>query len=337
MDGVKLRYRSLGRTGIAISELSLGVSNVAPSGQNVVTRGVRTAVDAGINYFDTAPLYSDGLDEEALGIALQGIRHNVFLATKVGYTPRAMDHRSVDGLMQQLDASLRRLRADHVDTVQIHEADFRKWWTGKELTEEEGKNPRGQVIRDDESYDFSGAPVIEFLSKAQKAGKARFVGITAKDARQAARLVTVLDFDTVMIAHQLNPILRNASAYLLPVAAKRNVGVLVAAPLMQGLLARPKHKWREAPPDWMDPTFFKAYFALIDLSDRVGIGVQELAFRWLAAQDWVGSVVFGFRSSEDIASNAESVHRGPLSVDIMSELDAIGIVHPLVFQGRTTL
>jgi aryl-alcohol dehydrogenase-like predicted oxidoreductase len=298
---------------------------------------VRAAIDAGVNYFDTAPYYSAGLDEQTLGQALAGLRDRIILATKVGYTANPHDHRSVAGLMQQLDGSLHRLNVSHVDLIQIHEADFRKWWVDEDITVEEGSSPRGTLIRDDETYDFADAPVIQFLTKAVETGKARFVGITAKDARRAARVARALDVHTVMVAHQLNPVLRNASAFLLGQAAASDIGVLVAAPLMQGLLARPKLKWRSAPPEWMDATFFKAYFGFIDLAEKAGIGVQELTFRWLLREARLHSILFGFRSVDDIEANVTAVMRGPLPDSLQAEIDALGIVHPLIFQGRTTL
>jgi aryl-alcohol dehydrogenase-like predicted oxidoreductase len=290
-----------------------------------------------VNYFDTAPYYSAGLDEQMLGEALTGLRDRVTLATKVGYTENPNDHRSVAGLMRQLDGSLRRLNASHVDLIQIHEADFRRWWVDEDITAEEGANPQGELIRDDEIYDFADAPVIQFLTKAVEAGKTRFVGITAKDARRAARVAQAFNVHTIMVAHQLNPVLRNASAFLLDQAAASDIGVLVAAPLMQGLLARPKLKWRHAPPEWMDATFFKAYFGFIDLAEKTGIGVQELTFRWLLRETRLHSLLFGFRSVGDIEANVVAVMRGPLPESLQAEIDALGIVHPLIFQGRTTL
>jgi L-galactose dehydrogenase len=332
-----MERRRLGRANILVSELGLGCAFVSTQGQSVVSDGVHAAIEFGINYFDTAPYYSAGADEQMLGQALAGVRNEVFLATKVGYTARPNDHRSVEGLMQQLDQSLDRLNVSHVDVIQIHEADFRKWWVAEDITTEEGSNPQGTLIRDDETYNFADAPVVQFLAKAIETGKTRFTGITAKDARRAARVAQALDVHTVMIAHQLNPIMRNASAFLLPEAVSRDFGILVAAPLMQGLLARPKYRWRTAPPDWMDATFFNAYFGFIDLSERVGISVQELTFRWLLGEKRLHSIVFGFRSVEDIKANVKAITRGPLPESLRAEIDALGIVHPLVFQGRKAL
>ena len=81
-----LPRRRLGRTGLSVGTLGLGVSFVAAQGQEVVTRGVQHAHDLGIDYFDTAPYYSEGEDEAMLGRALVGMRQGITLASKVGYT-----------------------------------------------------------------------------------------------------------------------------------------------------------------------------------------------------------------------------------------------------------
>lgn len=332
-----MNRRRLGRTGLLVSELALGVSFVAAQGQEVVTRSVHAALDLGIDYFDTAPYYSAGLDEAMLGHALGGRRDGVVLATKVGYTENPDDHRSVDGLMRQLDQSLQRLRTDHVDIVQIHEADFRKWWAAERVSPEDGMSQTGMLIRDDETYDFAGAPVVEFLARARAAGKARYVGITAKDARLAARLLDVVDVDTVMVAHQFNPVLRNAAAYLFGPAAQRGLGVVIGAPLMKGWLAAPKHRWRTAPPPWMDATFERAYFDYVDLAAASGIDLGELTMRWMLGETRQHSLVFGFRDAGEIAANARAAAQPPMPGALRAAIDALGIVHPLIFQGRTAL
>jgi aryl-alcohol dehydrogenase-like predicted oxidoreductase len=332
-----MNRRTLGRTGLRVSELGLGVCFVAAKGQRVVTEGVRAGIDAGIDYFDTAPYYTAGMDEEMLGNALDGVRHRVTLATKVGYTEEPDDHRSVEGLMRQLDGSLARLRTDWVDVVQIHEADFRKWWVDQRVARDEGMSPTAPLIRDDESYDFASAPVVEFLQRARQAGKARFVGITAKDARLAARVVDALDVDTVMVAHQFNPVMRNAAEFLFPGTDARDIGVLVGAPLMKGWLAAPREKWRDVPPPWMDEPFRRAYFGCVAVAARSGIDLAQLTIRWMLGEMRQHSLVFGFRSTEEIAANVRAAVAGSLPASLRAEIDALGIVHPLIFQGRTTL
>jgi len=80
---------------------------------------------------------------------------------------------------------------------------------------------KAALVRDDETYDFVDAPVAEFLALAVSAGKVRYIGVTGKDARRLARIVEILGIDVVMVAHQFNPVLRNAASYLFPATTER--------------------------------------------------------------------------------------------------------------------
>ncbi|MFM9989889.1 MAG: aldo/keto reductase [Burkholderiaceae bacterium] len=332
-----MKLRRLGRTDLYVSELGMGICFVADQGQDVVSHGIHLAIDRGINYFDSAPYYSQGHDEKILGDSIKGIRSEVVISTKVGYMDVGQDHRSATGLMNQLNQSLERLSTNYVDILQIHEADFRKWWANEVVSSEEGSNPRARLIQDDENYDFARSPVVDFLYNAKKTGKTRYIGITGKDARQLERVVKALDFDAVMVAYQLNPVMRAAAQFLLPTTQRREMGVLIAAPMMKGLLVAPKIKWREQPPAWMNSTFYEAYFAYVDLAERLGITLPELTLRWLLGEKRQHSIVFGFGAAQEIESNVFSVEKGPLSPVLQTEINALGIVHPLVFQGRNTI
>jgi L-galactose dehydrogenase len=332
-----LTQRPLGHTGLSVSVMGMGTCFMGVLGEEGVAACVRHGIDRGVNYFDTAADYGKGGDERLLGQALQGVRDRIILATKVGYTPDPREHRSAAGLMRQFDGSLARLRTDHVDIIQVNEADFLKWWTDRPLTPEEGLNHLGALIRDDEEYDFAGAPVVEFLYQAKATGKARFVGLTAKDARRTARILAGVNVDTVMTAHQFNPILRNAQTHLFPLTEKRGIGVVGGAVLMKGWLASEQTAWRGTRPAWMDDAFFNAYFAFVRISRESGIPMAELTVRWVLEETRQASLVFGFSGQSVIDENLDAAAKGPLPADVKARVDAIGLVHPLLYQGRTTL
>lgn len=332
-----MNKHTLGRTGLSVSEVGIGFAFTSRQGSDLVERGVRSALASGVNYFDCAPYYSAGTDEENLGHALKGLRDDVVLSTKVGYTEHPDDHRSAAGLMRQLDGSLARLQTDWVDLIQIHEADFRKWWVNEPISAEEGMSGTARLIADDETYDFAAAPVVEFLRNARAAGKARHVGVTGKDARQLARVAQAIDVDTAMVAHQFNPVMRNAAEFLFPVTSKRGMGVVVAAPFMRGILAASREKWRSEPPAWMDEKFKHAYLGCVALAEQAGITLSELTIRWILAEPRKHAILFGFRAPEEIRANVEAVGKGPLPPDLEAEVDKLGLLHPLLFQGRTCI
>ncbi|MCX5662790.1 MAG: aldo/keto reductase [Planctomycetota bacterium] len=332
-----MRTRLLGKTGLRVGEMGFGTCFMADAGQEGVNRAVARAVDLGVNYFDTAADYGKGRDESMLGEALRGRRERVVLATKVGYTPDPRGHRSATALMEQFEGSLQRLGVDHVDIIQVHEGDYRKWWIDTDEGPKGGLDHTGETMRDGEAYDFAGAPVVEFLESARRSGKARFVGLTAKNARLQAELVRELRLDAVMTAHQFNPIYRNAAQFLFPVTQEQGTGVVLGAALMKGWLARPETTWRAQPPAWSDAVFMRAYEAYLAIHARSGMSMAELSIRWLLGENRQHSIVVGCSNVGEVELNAASIAAGPLPEALHAEIAAIGIVHPLIYQGRSAV
>ena len=335
-----MKTRILGKTGLSVSELGLGSAFMAGQGQVGADRCVDYAVDHGINYFDTAANYGDGRDETMLGAALKGKRDKVILATKVGFINRERyrlrAHRSAGQLMEQFEGSLKRLQTDYVDIIQIHEADYLKWWTD-DIPDDENSVDWNALIDDDTNYDFANAPAIEFLANAKRSGKARFIGLTAKNARVLERILKTIEVDSVMAAHQFNPIFRNAVTFLFPTTQDLGVGVVIGAPLMKGWLAAPQDGWRERPPDWMDATFEASYFRFLDIHTDAGIPMAELCIRWMLSEQRQQSVVVGFSNLREVEFNISAALRGALPDDLNAAIGKIGIVHPLIYQARTQI
>ena len=335
-----MKTRILGKTGLNVSELGLGSAFMAGQGQEGVNRCVDYAIDHGVNYFDTSANYGDGRDETMLGAALKEKRDKVILATKVGfinherYSLKA--HRNADQLMEQFESSLKRLQTDYVDIIQIHEADYLKWWAD-DIPDDRNSADWSALIADDKDYDFPNAPAVKFLVDAKRSGKARFIGLTAKNARLLGQILKMVEVDSVMVAHQFNPVFRNAAEFLFPIAQDLDVGVVIGAPLMKGWLAVPQDAWRESPPDWMDETFKASYFRVLDIHADAGIPMAELCIRWMLSEIRQQSIVVGFSNLQEVELNMSAVLRGALSADLNAAIQEIGIVHPLIYQARTKI
>ena len=160
-DGRVQRYVPLGRTGMRISDISFG------SSRNTDPAVVRHAFDQGINYFDTAESYQGGQAEEAIGQALEGVRDQVYLASKVGCEP---DTTKAE-LMQSLEGSLRRLRTDHIDVYFNHAVN--------------------EVAR------LQNEQWYEFIATAKAQGKIRFSGMSGHSGRLGECLDYVIDHESV--------------------------------------------------------------------------------------------------------------------------------------------
>ncbi len=212
-------YRTLGRTGVRVSIVGLGGHHVGRSSvsQDESTRILRTGLDSGVNFLDNCWDYNDGLSEIRMGIALKdGYREKAFLMTK-------LDGRTAKAAQQQLEESLKRLLTDHIDLIQIHE-----------------------VIRmDDPERVFAQGGSLEYLEKAKKEGKVRFIGFTGhKSPEMHLHMIETATkhnytFDTVQMP--LNAMDAHFDSFgnkVIPVAKKLNMGILGMKPMGDGIILK---------------------------------------------------------------------------------------------------
>jgi aryl-alcohol dehydrogenase-like predicted oxidoreductase len=210
----------LGNTGVSVSMVGLGgyhIGSVKDDAEAV--RMVRTALDRGLNFLDNCWDYHDGRSETLYGQALaDGYRSKAFLMTK-------LDGRTKKAASDQLEQSLKRLRTDMIDLVQIHE-----------------------VIRDtDPARCFGEGGCVEALTEAKRAGKLRFIGFTGhKDPSIHLAMLKAADdhqfrFDTVqMPLNVLDANYRSFAKLVLPVLVSKNIGVLGMKPLAAGKILESK-------------------------------------------------------------------------------------------------
>src|SRR5689334_20334347 len=171
-----MRYRTLGRTGLRVSELGLGglfVSRAGGGDQAQATATVRRALDLGVNWVDTAPSYHDS--EEVLGIALEGVTQPYYLSTKLGGRPQPFDPKDKAALRGSVEESLRLLRRDRIDFLLIHEPDRPgqyDWWESEAAGRES----------------FEG-PVRELLEELKAEGKIRWTGLGGTTAYELPQVM----------------------------------------------------------------------------------------------------------------------------------------------------
>lgn len=202
--------RVLGKTGVEVSVLILGgfpTMKDPPTARFHPAELANAAIDAGINYFDTAPAYGNGQSERNFGEVLAIRRKEVFLATKTG-------NRSYDGAMRDVEASLSRLRTDHLDLIQIHAVkaneDFTAW----------DKNDG----------------VLKALCKLRTERVTRFIGVTGHEAAESMRrAIESFDFDTVLTTFNPTAKRRPFQDIVLPLAESKKMGILAIKVMGGGL------------------------------------------------------------------------------------------------------
>lgn len=218
-DHGPIQRRLLGRTGVEVSMLGLGGAHIGKPEEGEAIRIMHRAIEAGLTFFDNSWDYNDGESERRMGKALEdGRRDKVFLMTKI-------DGRTKEAANGQLDQSLKRLKTDHVDLLQIHE-----------------------VIRHEDPKDvFAKGGAIEALIDAKKAGKVRFIGFTGhKSPSIHLAMLAEADrhgfrFDTVqMPLNPMDPHYESFEEHVLPELMKKGIGVLGMKSMGSGILLQSK-------------------------------------------------------------------------------------------------
>jgi 1-deoxyxylulose-5-phosphate synthase len=305
-----MEYRNLGRAGVKVSALGIGCNQFGGKVDQDETKAiVHRALDLGINFFDTADVYSGGVSEEFLGAALEGQRDRVVIATKgrskMGDGPNDQGM-SRYHILNAVEASLRRLKTDHIDLYQIHSWD--------ETT------PIEEMMR--------------ALDDLVRSGKVRYIGASNFAAWQLGRSNDVAEMmgweQFVTVQPHYHMLEREIEHELVPYCAWANIGILPYFPLAGGFLTG-KYKRGEPIPAGSRGEFsqyVKKYltnenFDKLDklraFAESHGRTVHALAFAWLLNNKQIASVISGVTTPDQVIDNVAALG-WTLSAEEMTEL-----------------
>ena len=296
-----MRYRRFGRTGWQVSEIGLGGAwfyGRPEEGVKSSSHGIRLverALELGINYFDTAPLYGKGRSEEVLGMALKGVKEPYFLATKVGYYPEPFDY-SRDAVWRGFEASLKRLQRDRVDLLQIHESE-KAGWDGI----------------------FGAGKTLEALLEIQNQGMTRYIGLTGSDLGLMRDITLDSDaFVSVLTYCKYDLLVQDAKAELVPGAADKDVAVIAASPLHGGLLGSSRDNWIERGkyPDLRDK--LQHVEALLGPED-----IPRAALRYLLSDSRISILLSGVATIEELDVSASVSDGEYFSQGLIDQIEAV--------------
>ncbi|MBV9490581.1 MAG: aldo/keto reductase [Verrucomicrobia bacterium] len=332
-----MEYRQLGRSGLRVSVLSLGTmtfggrsnfSKVGSTNVDSARRQVDLCLEAGVNLFDTADVYSEGVSEEILGQALEGRRDDVLIATKarmvVGNGPN-------DGgvsryhLIRSCEKSLRRLRTDRIDLYQLHE------WDGatplEEALEALDSLVRSGKVRYIGASNYSGWHLMKALAVSERHGYARFVSQQIYYSLQA----------------------RDPEYELVPISIDQGLGILVWSPLAGGLLSgkyrRGQHGpegsrhlagWGE-PPVHNEDQLYNVIDALVEIGEAHQVSAAQIALAYLLGRPGVTSLIIGARTETQLADNLATANV-TLSSEERQRLDTLSapvLIYPYWHQAKT--
>lgn len=323
-----MEYRQLGSSGLRVPALSFGTGTFGGAGPLFGAWGTSDAVEArrlidicleaGVNLFDTADVYSDGASEQVLGEAIKGRRNEVLISTKTGLP-------TGDGpgdwgvgrgrLIGAVESALRRLGTDHIDLLQLH------------------------------AFDAS-TPVEELLATLEMlvaSGKVRYTGVSNYPGWALMKAQAVADRDgrPRFIAHQVYYSLvgRDYEADLMPLGLDQGVGALVWSPLgwgrLTGKIRRDTplpdgsrlHETAAFAPPVENQHLYRVVDALDAIAEETGKAVPQVAIRWLLQRPTVSSVIMGARNEDQLRQNLGAMGWS-LTADQVARLGAASAVTP---------
>ncbi|SFI51527.1 Predicted oxidoreductase [Phyllobacterium sp. CL33Tsu] len=332
-----MEYRQLGRSGLIVSCLSLGTMTMGGKGNFAKTgdtdlegakRQIGMALDAGINLFDTADIYSAGASEEIVGQALKGKRDSVLIATKARF--RMGSEINDAGLsryhiIRAAEASLKRLGTDHIDLYQLHQ------WDGLTPIDE----------------------TLEALDTLIRSGKVRYAGVSNFSAWHLMKAIGTAALKNYIapISQQIHYSLeaREAEYELIPATLDQQLGVLVWSPLAGGLLSGKYRRDKDAPEgtrqlaNWGEPPIrdqerlYDIVDVLVEIAESRDVSAAQIALAWLLGRSGITSVIVGARTDEQLADNLRAAEIS-LTSEERERLDKVSLlplIYPYWHQART--
>jgi aryl-alcohol dehydrogenase-like predicted oxidoreductase len=327
-----MRYNQLGRTGLFVSELCLGAMTFGGKGfwQAIGTLGAKevetlvgTSLDHGVNFIDTADVYSEGESERLLGAALHTLgrpRDQLVVATKVrGRTGPGVNQVGLSRghIMDGIDASLKRLGLDHVDLYQIH-----------------GFDPATPIEE-----------TVRVLDDVVRSGKARYVGFSNLHAWYAMKAIGFANanglarFQSAQVYYSL--VGRDIEREIVPLAQAEGLAILPWSPLAGGLLSGKFDPRSPKGPEGARRTSFdfppvdrdrlpRVLDALRTVSDAVGTSVARVALAWHLTRPFVTSVIIGAKTREQLTDNlaAADVKLSPEHRKLLDDASALPPEYP---------
>jgi 1-deoxyxylulose-5-phosphate synthase len=297
-----MEYTRLGSSGLEVSRITVGCMSWGDGGttrpwtrdEAFAEETISAALEAGVNFFDTANVYSAGTSEEYTGRSLwkHADREDVVLATKVNGRMRPGPNGaglSRKAILQEIDASLSRLGTDYVDLYQIHRWD--------------------PVVPIEET--------MEALHDVVRAGKARYIGASSMYAWQFAKAQHVAEAHGwtrfVSMQNHYNLIYREEEREMIPLCRDQGVGVIPWSPLARGRLTRPwdTRTSRSETDEWGSSLYRDEDAAVVDkvlaLAGQRGVSAAQVALAWLMAQPGVTSPIVGITRPEHLTDAVAAV------------------------------
>jgi aryl-alcohol dehydrogenase-like predicted oxidoreductase len=325
-----MHYRTLGRTGWKVSEVSFGAWAIGGSWGNVDDKeskaALHKAIDSGVNFIDTADVYGDGRSERLVGQVRRERKEPIVVATKAGrrLSPHIAEGYNARNLTGFVEDSLRNLATDCLDLLQLHCPPTEVYYTPE---------------------------VFGALDDLARAGKIRYYGVSVQTVEEALKAIEFPNVQTVQII--FNCFRHRPAELFFPEAKRRRVGILARVPLGSGMLAGRLTPDSKFEPD--DHRNFNRHGEAFDVGETfsgvdyavalqaveeirrlmpVGVSMAQFALRWILMFDAVSCAIPGGKRPAQVAENCAASDIPPLTEETMAAVAAIydARIRPLVHQ-----
>ncbi len=299
-----MRYRRFGRLGWRVSEIGLGGAWLGGRDNEIIiekaAETVWAALKLGVNYIDTAPLYGHCYSEHIIGYALQGWPEQVYVATKVGVLACHHIDYTRDGVWRCFESSLKRLRRDKVELLQIHEAEVAGW-----------------------DRIFGPGGTLEAMREMKQQGLIEGIGITGADLELLTRAIKTGEFDSVLTYNEYDLVTQRAKEWLIPTAVACDVAVILGSPLHMGLLGSRKEELVRERPGFVTEEMIRKLDRLEQMAAKYGEPLSHFALRYLLSDPDIAIVIPATSRPERIAGNV-AVSDGPrLPINLIYEIEGL--------------
>jgi len=306
--------RPLGsRTGLEVTEVGCGLWAVGghwgPTDDEAALGAIETALESGVNFFDTADVYGDGRSERLLGQAMMGRRDRFIIGTKIGWTnydseANRSQYTSVEKLIEGVESNLERLGTDYVDVIQCH------------------------VFYPEPNT----AHFLEGFAKLKEQGKVRAWGVSTGDLSHLQTFAEA-GCDTLQIDYSI--LNRDPERAILPFCKRHGIGVIVRGPLAMGILTgkftgEERFEGDDFRKAWIDDPVqhdqFKRDLATVERLGPLATEERSLAqtaLKFVTAHEAVSTVIPGARNPRQAASNAAAGVMRPLNAEELAQIDAV--------------
>ena len=285
-----MEYRRLGRTGLEVSELGFGAWEIGwtrPEEGDEVGRLLNRALDLGINFIDTAPIYGNGQSEEIIGKIIGQKRDQWVIATKCGpkkHGDKIINDLSAKSIALQLDDSLRRLNIDTIDLYQCH-------WPDDNTPIEE---------------------TLEYLIKAKQQGKIKYIGVSNFDVDLLQKAIDTTNIVTLQSHYSL--LEKTLEEKVIPYCESNQIGILAYGPLGGGILTGKYKKPTQFQGTDARHYLYKYYSEhfdevqkLIERLSQINKPLNQIALNWVRQKEVVVSALVGCRNADQVAANAGAI------------------------------